>query len=339
MKTTLEEELTSALKDRAAALPVNASERLRAVNYHPRHHRLSAPAAFGVSAVGAATAGTVLAVTLGGAVPAYAGWSAAPTASAASSPSLSAQVSQSCLGALPFDQAGGGELGSGTWQPLLTDVRGPFTVALYQNNSAYMSCLTSSSLTQVTQVSSNGGTSNGVLKVSGSNSGPGSSDQALSTVTVSGTSSGDLQNVVQSHLSTTADGPYTVVDGRVASGVKGVTLVLDSGQHIVATVADGWLLAWWPSNAVATSSQMTTVSGTTSETLVPLTKGPPTPPAPGSCTPTITPDGTNGIVHCAGSGSGTSGSDNSGTSGSGPNVSHAGETANSSGTGSGPTKP
>jgi hypothetical protein len=339
MKTALEAELTSALKERAAALPVDASERLRSLNYYPRRHRRAAPAVFGVTAVGAATAGTVLAVALGGAAPAYAGWSTAPTASTVKSPSLWPQANQSCLGALSTKQPTGGELGSGTWQPLLTDVRGPFTVALYQNNSAYMSCFTSSSFTQVTQVSSDDGISNGVLRVSGSSSGSGSPAQGLATVTVSGTTSGDLQNIVQSHLSTTADGPYTLVDGRVASGVKGVTLVLDNGQGVVATVADGWLVAWWPNNAAATSSQVTTASGTTSETLVSSTKGPPTPPAPGSCTPTTTPDGTNGVVHCASSGGGRAGSGNSDNSGSGPNVTGAKDSANTGGTGPGPTKP
>src|ERR1700722_3209946 len=276
MKTTLEEELISTLRARAAALPTDASEKLRAVNYHPRQHRRAAPVALGATAVGAAAAGTALVVALGGAAPAYAGWSAVPTSS-----SPSPQADQSCLGAFSSDQPAGGELGSGPWQPLLTDVRGPFTVALYQNDSAYMGCFTSSSFTQVTQVSSDGNTSNGVLKVSGS--GSGSPSQGLSTVTVGGTTSGDLQNVVQSHLSST-DGPYTLVDGRVASGVTGVTLVPDNGQDVVATVADGWLLAWWPSDAAATSSQVTNASGTTSETLVSSTKGSPVPPVPGSCT-------------------------------------------------------
>ena len=337
MKTTLEEELISMLRARAAALPMDASQKLRAVDYHPRLHRRAAPA-LGIAAVGAATVGTVLVVGLGGASPAYAGWSAAPTVLTSTSPSPSPQASLSCLGELPSDQPAGDELGSATWQPLLTDVRGPFTVALYQNSSAYMSCFTSSSFTQVTQVSSDGDTSNGVLRVSGSGSGSGSLERGLSMVTVGGTSSGDLQNVVQSHLSTTADGAYTLVDGRVASGVTGVTLVLDDGQDVAATVADGWLLAWWPSDAVATSSQVTNASGTTSETLVSSTKGPPTPPAPGSCTPTATPDGTNGVVHCASSSGGGVGSGNSGNSGGGPNVTGAGNSGSTGGTGTGPTK-
>ena len=334
MKTTLEEELISALRARAAALPTDASEKLRSVDYHPRRHRRAAPAALGATAVGVAAAGTALVVALGGAAPAYAGWSAAP---AAASSSPSSQADQSCLGALSSDQPAGGELGSGPWQPLLTDVRGPFTVALYQNDSAYMGCFTSSSFTQVTQVNSDGDASNGVLKVSGFSSGSGSPSQGLSTVTVGGTTSGDLQNVVQSHLST-ADGPYTLVDGRVASGVTGVTLVLDDGQDVVVTVADGWLLAWWPSDAAASSSQVTNASGTTPETLVLSTKGSPTPPAPGSCTPTTTPDRTNGVIHCTSSGDGRVGSENSGNSGSSQNVTRAGTSSNTSGTGTGPTK-
>ncbi len=334
MKTTLEEELISAFRARAAALPTDASERLRSVDYHPRRHRSGAPAALGATAVGAAAAGTALVVALGGAAPAYAGWSAAPTA-ASSSPST--QADQSCLGALSANPPAGGELGSGPWQPLLTDVRGPFTVALYQNDSAYMGCFTSSSFTQMTQVSSEGDTSNGVLKISGSGSGSGSGSPSLglSTVTLSGTTSGDLQNVVQSHLST-ADGPYTLIDGRIASGVTGVTLVLNNGQNVVATVADGWLLAWWPSDTTATSSRVTNASGTTSETLVSSTKGPPPPPAPGSCTPTTTPDETNGVVHCTSPGGGMVGSGNSGNSGSSQNVPRAGNST--SGTGTGPTK-
>jgi hypothetical protein len=187
----------------------------------------------------------------------------------------------------------------------------------------------------VTQVSADGGTSNGVLKVSGF--GPGGPAQGLSTVTVGGTTSGDLQNVTQSHLAT-GDGPYTLVDGRVASGLTGVTLVLDNGQDVVATVADGWLLAWWPSDAAASSSLVTNASGTKSETLVSSTKGPPTPPAPGSCTPTTTHVGTNGVVHCASSGGGKSGSGNSASSDSGQNVTRAGNSGNTGGIGAGPTE-
>ena len=61
----------------------------------------------------------------------------------------------------------------------------------------------------------------------------------LSSTLVGGTSSGDLEHVTQTHLSISGDGPYTLVEGRTASGVTGVTLVRDDGQDVVATVDDG----------------------------------------------------------------------------------------------------
>jgi hypothetical protein len=96
-----------------------------------------------------------------------------------------------------------------------------------------------------------------------------------------GTASGDLTQVTQSHLST-SDGPYTLVDGRVASGVTGVTLVLDDGQNVVTTVADGWFVAWWPDSAGATSAQVTSAGGTTTESLAWAHHPPAGLPAPGT---------------------------------------------------------
>jgi hypothetical protein len=327
MKTAFEEQLSDALSQRAASVPQAAAERLRSVDYHPRHHRLAVPVAVSAgAAASAATVGTVLAVVLGGAAPAYAGWSPAPTAADATSPSP--QADQSCLNALPSGQPDSvGQVGSGSWHTVVTDVRGPFTIALFEDTGAYAACFTSSSFTEVTQVWDNGGSAagasaNGTIRslLSGGPTG------GLSTGTVGGTSSGDLQNVVQMHLSTSADGPYSLVDGRVASGVTAVTLVLDNGQDVVTTVADGWLIAWWPGDNAATSARVTKASGTTTETLQSVDKGgpgPSTPPQPGACAAAAgasnaskPSDGqpTNVPVHCAGSGTGNTGNSNSSSS-------------------------
>jgi hypothetical protein len=90
----------------------------------------------------------------------------------------------------------------------------------------------------------------------------------VSRVGVSNTSSGSLTHVLQNHLTTSSDGPYTLVDGRTQPGVTAVTLVLDGGQDVVTSVADGWFVAWWPGSSNATSAQVTTASGTASEQLV-----------------------------------------------------------------------
>ncbi len=288
--TELEAELSEAFAARAARVPVVAASRLRSIDYRPRERGLRAPATVSAGVLaGAAAAGTVLAVALGGGAPAYAGWSATPTSgSGAASPSA-------CESQLASMRSGPG----GTWDNVLTDVRGPFTVALFQDDDADAACFTSPSFTEVNQISSGAASSSVHVERSGSAAGAGEGVPSRVGVSVSGTGSGSLQQVMQSHLTTADDGPYTLVDGRTQSGVTGVTLELDDGQDVVATVADGWFVAWWPGSANATSTQVTTASGTTTE---PLVLGSlPTPPA-------LSDSGNSGTSNSiSGAGSGNSG--------------------------------
>jgi hypothetical protein len=275
---------------------------------------------------GAATAGAVLSVVLPGAAPAaYAGWSPTPTAAPTVAP---ASADATCQGQLASTPAGSngppGNTGSdagGTWTPVLSDVRGPFTVELLQNGAEYAACFTSASFTEVNQISSDGthGSASGISSVRASGSGSGTPQHAFSGVSISSTASGDLQQVLQNHLTTSTDGPYTLVDGRVGPGISGVTLVRDDGQDVVDSVADGWLIAWWPGSASATSALVTTSSGTTTE---PLVLGAAPPPPPGL------PSSGGGETNVSGSGnmgsSGNSGSSgNTGNSGSGGPVTNS----------------
>lgn len=348
MKTALEEELGTTLAARASTLPPGVAARVRAIDYHPRQRRRALPIGLAAGAAGAATVGTVLAVALGGAAPAYAGWSATPTSS---TPASSAPPD--CLSSLANAPAGSGtSTGSGTWQSLLSDVRGPFTVTLLQNSTSYATCFTGPSFTEINRISapssgSGGLEQSGSLSVS-SQSANGGASQATgglgSRVSLEMTSSGDLNQILQNHLTTSADGPYTFIDGRVASGVSAVTLALTDGQDVASTVADGWFVAWWPGSTDATSAQVTKASATTSEPFVPIStqgvklplgqgnsaSGVSVPPAPkpGTCTSTTGTTGTKGTggpsVNCQSS---TGSSGNSGTSNSGV----------TGGTGSGPT--
>ena len=331
MTTALEEELGAALAARAASLPPDAAARVRGIDYRPRRHRRVVPLSLGAGAVaGAATVGTVFGVVLGGESPAYAGWSATPTA--ASGPAAPPTGTEAdCQSQLSSMRAPDGGADPGPWQPLLTDVRGPFVVALFQAGNDEAACFTGPSFIEVNRITSSsgtGGSQSGELSVSnagGGSAGPSASGHAA--VVLEGTSSGDLSQVVQNILTTSSDGPYTFVDGRVAPGVSGVTLAVDNGQHIVATVADGWFVAWWPTgDSVATSAQVVTSAGTKSEPLVPAAKLAPAPT--GSCTSTA------GTTHCVGSAGSVDRTGNSGNSGG--NVSGAG---NSGGTGAGPPPP
>ena len=351
MNTTLEEELGAVFAEHAGTLPPEASTRIRSIDYRPRQHRRALPVGLGaVTAAGAATAGTVLALVLGGAAPAYAGWSADPSSSAPSS-----SAPPDCLTSLSSTTTGSSD--TGTWQTLLTDVRGPFTITLLQNGaSSYASCFAGPSFTEVNRIDSpssgsSGGTQTGELSVSqGTNAGAAAAQGGVgSLVRLETTSSGDLTQVLQNHLTTASDGPYTFIDGRVANGVTGVSLVLDDGSDVVSTVADGWFVAWWPGDTSdATSAQVTKSSGTTSETFVAVsgigmkagpgmtTPGVTLPPNPGNCT-TATTSSTSGApsVNCksttANGGPGKTASGNSGNTGSSANTGITGAT------GSGPT--
>ncbi|HWF16967.1 MAG TPA: hypothetical protein VG244_12355 [Acidimicrobiales bacterium] len=362
MKTALEEELGAAFAARVATLPPDAAARVRSMDYRPRQHRRAVPVGLGAGGLaGAATAGTVLAVVLGGAAPAYAGWSAAPTSSPASSSAAPDCVS-TLSGAGPGSAGTGSGTGSGTgtWQTLLSDVRGPFTITLLQNGTSYATCFIGPSFTEVNRITpppdGSGGAQSGTLSVSSQTAngdGSGTQGGAGSLVSLEGTSSGDLTQVLQNHLATTADGPYTFIDAQVANGVTGVTLVLRDGQDIVATVADGWFVAWWPGSTDAISAQVTKATGTTSEPFVPVsqmgtkfplgqagsTSGVPVPPPPtlgGTCAAPSTTSGSGApSVDCKPT-TGSSGS--SGNSGNSGNIATPGKSAGSSGgTGPGPT--
>jgi hypothetical protein len=344
MNTTLEEELGAAFAARVADLPPEATARVRAIDYRPRQHRRTLRVGLGAgAAAGAATAGTVLAVVLGGAAPAFAGWSATPTAVTTSAP-----AAPDCLSTLANTPAGSSGTGSGAgtdtgaWQTLLSDVRGPFTITLLQDGTSYASCFTGPSFTEVNRITAPaagaGGAQSGELTVTGqaANAGaPTPQGGVGSVVRLEETSSGDLTQVLQNHLTTSTDGPYTFIDGRVANGVTGVTVVLDDGQDVVTTVAAGWFVAWWPgSTADATSAQVTKATATTSELFVPVSQsgvkfpfgqsgpasGVPFPSSPGSCTTATTAPGTSGGpgVDCKSSGS--SSTANSGNSGPSSNT-------------------
>ncbi len=92
-------------------------------------------------------------------------------------------------------------------------------------------------------------------------------------------------------LASTSQDAFTVVDGQIDPGVTGVTLVLSDGDHVQATTGNGWFVAWWPGSTGADSAQITSASGTSTQTLTLGT--PPTAPPP-SAAGTGGPSGNSG---------------------------------------------
>ncbi|HEX4484213.1 MAG TPA: hypothetical protein VH081_10540 [Solirubrobacteraceae bacterium] len=143
MPDQLEQNLRDALSHRAAQLDPGSIARLRAVDYHPRRHRIGKlPAIGALTAAGTAAAVAALVTVGSSAAPAFAGWNATPTAPA---PGQLAQAAQSC----------GQDLGN----PVLTDSRGPYTAAIYADSTTGDVCLSGNGVSMSSSSSSQAPTS------------------------------------------------------------------------------------------------------------------------------------------------------------------------------------
>ena len=291
MTDQLEADLKEALVRRASGVPGDVGERLRSIDYRPRASRISPRLKVGSLAGAAVTTGTVISVVvLGGASPAFAGWSAAPTGAPAAQTATAGATCQAQLASAP---ALAGQSVGGPWTQVATDVRGPFTLVVYQDGAAGATCLSGPSVTAVSISTGSGATE----RISGGASGGGPAVASSSVSVVRPSGSGGLEQMTTAHLETSGANPYTVVDGQIAAGVTGVTLVRSDGEDIEASSGSGWFVAWWPGSRGATSAQVTTANGVTT---VPLDT--PAPPASGNGACSATPPGT-----CSGESGGGSG--------------------------------
>ncbi len=277
----LETQLREVLAVRARELTTDAVERLRRVDYRPRTNRRWP---LTMSALGAAsgTAAVVSVVVLGGSQTAFAGWSATPTRTTAAQ---SADTQADCLAKLATVPGGSSP---GSWTEEVSDVRGPYSVVLYQNGSAFATCFTGPSFT-LASLNSPAGSE---MTTSGAGSGTAGSGESS---TSSGFSSpgGGIDTLVVSHLALAGNGPYTLVEGSLEPTVSALTFTLSDGQQVTATTANGWFVAWWPSNADVTAVQVTSNSGTTTEPVNSPSPGP-LPAANGSSGATTNARGRDG---------------------------------------------
>jgi hypothetical protein len=287
MTEQLESEVRAALRERAAQVPAASIARLAHQDYHPRTRRLRPPMAIGAFAT-AGTAGAVAIVI-----------------------SLSAGASNAFAGWSPKptapapDQLAAASADCQTQSPIaglplkLADTRGPFTFSVYADSNSSATCIKGPTFTSV----SNSTTSSPI-------------DVPAGHILLSG-----------SHASERGGGSYSFADGRTGDGVSAVTLVLADGTDVQATVANGWFVAWWPGVQDVKSADITTPSGTSSQTFDFANGG------GGPCGP---PSSTGGPPPCGGGpvdASGGTGSASGSASGGGGTVGTGGETV---GGGSGP---
>jgi hypothetical protein len=257
-----EADVQHALSRFASGVTSGAEERLRRIDYRPRTSRLPAPVTVGALAGTTVTAGLVISVGVFGSAPAaFAGWTPVPSHAA----TLAAAVGSSCQAQLSATGAPGATT-SGPWTPVTTDVRGPFTVVIYQDGPASATCFTGPSFTLVSQSSGGGNPrqQSGSSSTSGSVSGGGRGGGQTSILFANGRT-GDVEHMMVAHLTAGSQGAYTLAEGQLAPGVTGVTLVRSDGADVVASTASGWFVAWWPGRAGVTSAQVATAGGVTTQ--------------------------------------------------------------------------
>lgn len=228
MTDELESALRVALRERAAEVPGASISRLTQLDYRPRRRGVTPPLAAGALSLAAGGAGAAaLIVSLtAGASNAFAGWTAKPTPPA---PGQLAAAYSDCQTHSPIDGL-----------PLkLTDTRGPFTFSVYADSQSSATCIKGPSFTSV----------------SGSMSSAPVSVPAGRIVLSS------------AHPRTDRSGQaYSFAQGRTGAGVSAVTLVLDDGTKVQSTVQNGWFVAWWPGAHEVKTADVTTSSGTSTQT-------------------------------------------------------------------------
>jgi hypothetical protein len=198
-------------------------------------------------AVGALVVATVvLVVNLagGGVSKAFAGWTANPTAPA------SGQL-EAAEAACQTTNAGLAGL-----IPTVADIRGPYTQLVYAGAEP--------GLPASLRVARPGENTQCITGIQG---GPfiseagghrGTPSPAVGSIEWNGLVIGELDN----------GQTFSTLVGRVGTGVTAVSLVLQDGDTIETTVANGWVAAWWPSTQGTQSVAITTASGTTTQPLV-----------------------------------------------------------------------
>jgi len=120
----------------------------------------------------------------------------------------------------------------------LVDTRGPFTFVVYSDGSSNDFCTTGPSFTNA----------------SGRSTSP--------PVRVPA----EKLFLWDEHTKTASGQAYTFVIARAGAGVTAANLTLEDGTEVTATVENAWSVAWWPGSNQVTSAQLTTPSGTQTQT-------------------------------------------------------------------------
>jgi hypothetical protein len=124
----------------------------------------------------------------------------------------------------------------------IVDTRGPFTIAVYSDGSSNDFCSVGPSLHHTSE---------------------------WSTSPPLAVPSGTLF-LWTDHVDTLEGQPYGTMIARVADDVTAVNVTVDNGTEVTATIRNSWAVAWWPGDHHLTGAQLTTPSGTRTQTFAPF---------------------------------------------------------------------
>jgi hypothetical protein len=71
------------------------------------------------------------------------------------------------------------------------------------------------------------------------------------------------------HVTADSGQPYGTMIAEAGADVTAVNVTLDNGDQVTATIENGWVAAWWPGAYHVASAQLTTPSGTRTQTFAP----------------------------------------------------------------------
>lgn len=197
-----------------------------------------------VAAAAGAIAVLVVGMSAGSPTNALADWTRAPT-TAATGQLQAAEAS--C-------QSAGLPSGTDSSAPSLVDVRGPYTMLVYADNSTSGLCLA-------------GLRPNGPAAVGGLSHAT-AAETDLTPVLADAVLPGENGAFVTGVDSSSPAISLQWIAGRAGADVSAVTIALADGTDVQATVNNGWFAAWWPGDRSAQTAEITTSAGTTSQALV-----------------------------------------------------------------------
>lgn len=183
----------------------------------------------------------------------FAGWT--PAASAATNTQVSS-ATQGCAPMLDIP----GQTTALNWQLVASEAQGPYTLLVYASGDTTATCLSAPGTNMKLVTFGAGAHASGSAVVAGGPATPGQVSRRVTSIERTAIG-GELATVV--HASSN-EGSYTIVEGRVASGVTGLSLARATGATVVTAVQNGWFAAWWPGSDSPTSAAITTAAGTTS---------------------------------------------------------------------------